>query len=331
VVLIVVIQTKFVHGAWIVIAAIPVIVAGFSGVHRHYQNIQRQLRRGGPALAETPLNTVVLHVADLNAATAQAVGYVRSFAGRDFRAIHVPGQGAPPDIAERWMQFCRTDVELEVLPASDHPTNAVIDFVRSIPRGEDDFVTVVIPELLTHRSLLSAVRRRMPFLLKLRLLREPQVVITDVPVLEEPARPKAEIRPLIPERMEVMVFVSAVHDASLRAVNYARSLKVADTRAVYFAFDPAEIDRIQEAWERAGIPIALDIVEAPFRDLTAPVLQEVRAVTTRPNGVAVVVVPELVVKKWWHSFLHNQRALFLKRLLLFEPGVILSSVPYQLH
>src|SRR5207253_5128556 len=67
------------------------------------------------------------------------------------------------------------------------------------------------------------------------------------------------------------------------------------------------------------------------RDLTGPVLQEMRAVTSRPNAVAVVIVPELVVKKWWHTFLHNQRPLFLKRLLLFEPGVILTSVPYQLQ
>ena len=99
---------------------------------------------------------------------------------------------------------------------------------------------------------------------------------------------------------------------------------------MYFAFDLSEIEKIQAAWERAGIPIALDIVEAPFRDLTGPVLHEIRAVTSKPNAVAVVIVPELVVKKWWHTFLHNQRPLFIKRLLLFEPRTILSSVPFQL-
>ena len=79
------------------------------------------------------------------------------------------------------------------------------------------------------------------------------------------------------------------------------------------------------------MPVALDIVEAPFRDLTAPVLDEVRRVTQRPDAVCAVIVPELVVKNWWHNFLHNQRPLFLKRLLLFEPNVILCSVPYQLR
>jgi hypothetical protein len=209
-------------------------------------------------------------------------------------------------VADRWKQFSRTDVELEVLPSHRRPTDAVIDYVRSIPRRPGDFVTVVIPELLPKRSLFSAVRGGMPFLLKLRLLGQPQVVITDVPVLAMAEGPPPYPRPLIPERLEVMVFVSAVHNATIRAIDYARSLRVGTVRAVYFALDPSDIEEIQGAWEQAGIPVALDIVEAPFRDLTAPVLQEVRAVTSRPGAQAVVVVPELIVKKWWHSFLHNQ-------------------------
>lgn len=330
IVLVIVVQTKFVHGAWIVIAAMPVIVAGFYGVHRHYERVWHQLRSGRAAQRADVQDIVVLYVEDLNAATTRAVGYVRSFAGRDFRAVHVPTRSSPQDIAERWKSFSRTEVELEVLRTDRKPADAVIAYIRAIPRAEDDFVTVVIPEVLTKRSLLAAIRRGTSFMLKVRLLREAQVVITDVPVLMGIDQPQTEDRPLIPSHIEVLVFVAAVHDASLRALSYARSLKVGDTRAVYFAFDPAEIEQVQAEWERAGISVALDIVEAPFRDLTAPVLEEVRRVTAHPSGVAVVVVPELVVKKWWHNFLHNQRPLFLKRLLLFEPNVILVSVPYQL-
>jgi hypothetical protein len=59
-------------------------------------------------------------------------------------------------------------------------------------------------------------------------------------------------------------------------------------------------------------------------------LEEVRRVTQDPKAVAAVVLPEFVVRRWWHPLLHNNRALFMKRLLLFEPRVILSSVPYPL-
>jgi hypothetical protein len=328
-VLIVVIRTKFIAGAWIVIAAMPVIIVGFYGVHRHYAGVSRQLRVWTAESTAVGQNTVVLFVEDLNAATARAVGYMRSFRGNDFHAVHVPS-GAGSDIPQRWKAFCRSQVELELLPHGRHPASAVIEYVRGLPRGEQDFVTVVIPELLRKRSLLAAIRRGPTFLLKVRLLAEPRVVVTDVPVLEETLMGEGEMRPLIPERMEVLVFISRVTSASLRAINYARSLRIPETRAIFFALEASEIEEIQRDWAEAHIPLELDIVEAPFRDLSVPVLDEVRRVTSRPGAVAAVVVPELVLKEWWQNLLHNQRPLFIKRILLFEPRVILTSVPYRL-
>jgi amino acid transporter len=329
-VLAIVVETKFLHGAWIVIAAMPIIIVGFYSTHRHYEAISRLLQQGGAQVTETPTNTVVLFVEDLNEATAEAVGYVRSFAGRDFRAIHVRSPATPPEFSSQWKLFSRTDVELEILPPGQHPTTSVIEYIHSIPREEGDFVTVVIPELLPSRSLISAVRRRATFFLKVRLLSEPQVVVTDVPVVKRPQRESRPVAPLIPGRTVALVFVSGANDAVVRAVNYARSLRATETRAVFFALDPIEIEGIQRGWEDRRIPVALDIVEAPFRDLTGPVLQEVRRVTAREDAIASVIVPELVLPKFYQRFLHNQRALFIKRLLLFEPRVILSSVPYHL-
>jgi hypothetical protein len=76
--------------------------------------------------------------------------------------------------------------------------------------------------------------------------------------------------------------------------------------------------------------LPLEIVEAPFRDLTRPMLAEVRRYTERRDTLVIVVVPELVVNKRRHVLLHNQNALFVKRLFLFEPRVVLSSVPFVL-
>jgi hypothetical protein len=160
-----------------------------------------------------------------------------------------------------------------------------------------------------------------------------QVAVTDFPVMTDDQtgdRRDIEARALIPERVTALVLVSAANDAAKRAVNYARSLHATETRAVYFALDPGEIEEIQRGWERAQIPMELDIVEAPFRDLGPPILEEVRRETSRPSSVAAVVIPEIVPTRWWHVFLHNQRALYIKRLLLFEHNVALSSVPYRL-
>ena len=98
--------------------------------------------------------------------------------------------------------------------------------------------------------------------------------------------------------------------------------------AVFFAFDADEARGIRQDWERYGVRLPLDIVEAPFRDLGDPLRAYLRQITAM-DTVAVVVMPELVVHGW-RRLLHNQRALYLKRLLLFEPRVILSSVPYRL-
>ena len=73
----------------------------------------------------------------------------------------------------------------------------------------------------------------------------------------------------------------------------------------------------------------LDVIEAPFRDLGEPLLAYLRELTDDGETVVNVVMPELVVRGW-RRLLHNQRALYIKRILLFEPRVILSSVPYQL-
>jgi len=132
-----------------------------------------------------------------------------------------------------------------------------------------------------------------------------------------------------PKRAVCRVLVSGAHAASLRAVRYAETLGL-DARAVFFAFDAEEARAMRRAWERAGFAMPLDTFEAPYRDLGEPLLDFVRGLTADEETLAVIVVPELVVRGW-PRLLHNQRALYVKRLLLFEPRVVLASVPYHLR
>ena len=227
-----------------------------------------------------------------------------------------------PDPRGRWWDFTGGGTRIEALEHVDRQADAVLDYVWSLPRGESNFLTVVIPEQFEHPSLFSAVaRRRTTFTLKLRLLSEPGIVVTNVPLVTAEA-PE-------PERAVARVLVSEVHASSLRAVNYARTLRLADTRAVFFAFDSDEARAMSSEWERQGLGIPLEIVEAPFRDLGDPLLNYLRSLTSDPQVVASVVMPELIFNGG-RRLLHNQRALYIKRLLLFEPRVILSSVPYHL-
>jgi amino acid transporter len=321
-----VIQTKFLAGAWAVTVAIPVLVGGFFLVNRHYRKVARRLRAGVSAVAAAPpaTNQVVLYVESFDAALREAVWYARQIAGDDFRAIHVPGPHSDTGIRPRFRQLTNMRPDLEILRAEDGRTDAVIEYLWALPRGESNFVTAIIPEEFRRASLLAAVARRTEFSLKVRLLSEPGVVISDVPVL---SRRPTEWRP--PQHAVCRVLVSGSHAASMRAANYAGTLGLADTKALFFAFDADEVSRIRAEWALRPMGLSLDVEEAHFRDLGDPLLRYLRGITADPDTVAVVVMPELVFSGP-QRLLHNQRALYIKRLLLFEPRVILTSVPYRL-
>ncbi len=75
----------------------------------------------------------------------------------------------------------------------------------------------------------------------------------------------------------------------------------------------------------------LKVIESPYREITRPVLDYVRRVRKdNPRDVVTVFIPEYVVGHWWEQILHNQSALRLKGRLLFQPGVMVTSVPWQL-
>jgi hypothetical protein len=332
VVLVIIAATKFLEGAWISIVAMGLFILFFARVNSHYRSVARQLRQGRvKASLRPPDNQVILYVERLDVATAKALGYVRSVRGEDFRAVHVRSPEEAVDLAAGWSWFSHSSAPLEMVEAGGDRVGAFVELTRSIPRASGEFLTVVIPEQLSEPSLLAAIRKRDTFSLKLRLLRERRIAVTDVPVLVEERAPMVDPRPLLPTRLVTLVFISGIHDATIRAVNYATSLQATETRAVFFALDPAESGGLVEQWLESGLRVRLDIAEAPLRDLGAPILEEVRSFGAEPDSMVSVVIPELLVTRRRHSLLHNQRALFIKRLLLFEPRVVLTSVPYQLQ
>jgi amino acid transporter len=320
----IVIVTKFAAGAWIVLVAMPVLVLAFYGIRRHYRGLARRLHAGTDAVvaAAPPRNTTLLVVESIDEAAADALWFVRSTNGGNYRAVHIPQRWTDPGIKPRWFRFSDEQSLLEVLDGSLGMNEAVLQEVWRLPRGEADFVTVVIPELFRKASLLDAFRRPRALLLKLRLLAESGVVVADVPVV-------AGVGEAPPDRAVVRVLVSELNASSMRALNYAKTLQVPDTRAVNFAFSPSEANDIRHEWRVHDPGIPLDVDEAPYRDIGTPLLRYLREITADEQAEAIVVMPELVVRGA-RRLLHNKRALYIKRLLLFEDRVILTSVPYQL-
>jgi hypothetical protein len=330
IVLVIVTITKFAHGAWIVIAAMPVIIGTFLAVAHHYGRVARALRAEHARPIPDATNRFVLLISDLGAATSEALAYVRAVRPDDVTPAYIGPASAFDRVAEAWGAFAPRLGPLQPLDVTQGVARALRGKLREMRRSDEGgFLTVVIPEEVPSRSVLRHLGRRSRFWLKAALFFEADVAVTDVPlVAEEVAR--LEDRPgrsVEPTRHVVLVPVSGAHAATARAVSFALSLAASEREAVFFSTEQGDHHDIAARWIGERMVIPLSIVDAPFRDLTDPILAEVRRYTQQPGTVVTVVLPELVVAHWWEHLLHNQTSLFFKRLLLFEPDVVVSSVP----
>ncbi|MEV4331105.1 APC family permease [Streptomyces sp. NPDC049597] len=135
-----------------------------------------------------------------------------------------------------------------------------------------------------------------------------------------------------PSRVHSIVLVSKVHRPTLRAVAYAKLMRSDKLEALSINVDPAETKALQAEWERRGINVPLKILDSPYREVTRPVIDYVKSLRREsPRDAVSVIIPEYVVGHWYEHLLHNQSALRLKGRLLFTPGVMVTSVPYQLQ
>jgi hypothetical protein len=137
---------------------------------------------------------------------------------------------------------------------------------------------------------------------------------------------------VLPTRVHAIVLVSKLHKPTLRALAFAKASRPNVLEGVYVGTDPAETNRLLAAWEERNLGVPLKVLYSPYREIVRPIsdyAQEIRR--ANPRGVVAVYIPEYVVGRWWEQLLHNQTALRLKGRLLFSPGVMVISVPYQLR
>jgi amino acid transporter len=138
--------------------------------------------------------------------------------------------------------------------------------------------------------------------------------------------------PVLPTRVHAIVLVSKLHKPTMRALAFAKATRPNVLEAVFVAAEQDASDRLIEEWDERHIDVPLKVLYSPYREIIRPVVQyavEIRE--HNPRGVVAVYIPEYVVGRWWEQFLHNQTALRLKGRLLFTPGVMVISVPYQLR
>jgi amino acid transporter len=132
------------------------------------------------------------------------------------------------------------------------------------------------------------------------------------------------------DRHRVILAVSGIHRGTLAGLQYARALSE-DVTAVFVSMSPEATAEIEKKWGLWGAGVRLVILNSPYRLLIEPLLGYIRELASRRqlNEVMTVVVPQFVPKRRWHNLLHAQTALVLRLALLMQPGIVITSVPYQ--
>jgi amino acid transporter len=137
---------------------------------------------------------------------------------------------------------------------------------------------------------------------------------------------------VLPTRVHAIVLVGKLHKPTLRALAFAKASRPNVLEGVYVGTDAVATNTMLAEWDERNFGVPLKVLHSPFREIVRPIVEyasEIRK--ANPRGVVAVYIPEYVVGRWWEQLLHNQTALRLKGRLLFSPGVMVISVPYQLR
>ncbi|TVL92241.1 APC family permease [Streptomyces sp. SAJ15] len=186
-------------------------------------------------------------------------------------------------------------------------------------------LVIVLATKFTQGAWLAVLAAALLWLMMRAIRRHYDAVAAELAV----ADPRSELSR--PSRVTAIVLVSTLHKPTLRALSYARAFKPDRLEALTVAVDHEEAAGLRRQWQQLDIEVPLRILDSPYREITRPVVEYVRSVRrTSPRDVVGVFIPEYVVGRWWEHLLHNQSALWLKSRLLFTPGVMVTSVPWQL-
>jgi amino acid transporter len=182
IVLFVVAITKFREGAWIIIVLIPILVAHFLAIHRHYEKVAKQLSLKGLAVSDKKHNTVIVPIGGVHRAVVQALEYARTLSD-DVRAVYVDvDPHATQEIREDWSEWGK-GVRLEILASPFRSVmEPLLEYIQLTDEERpDDFITVLLPEFVPARWWHHLLHNQRALLIKGALLFRRNIVVISVP------------------------------------------------------------------------------------------------------------------------------------------------------
>lgn len=190
VVTVVVLGTKFIHGAYLVLIAVIVLVAAFYTVRRHYTRIARflepqnaeELEQLGRVAISRPRTTVVLFVSRVNTMTARSLSLGRGLSPDDFHAVNIASEPEQVLALRRTWEEMEIDIPLVVVESPYREfTRPSVEYIRSLEPSAEHTVTVIVPEFVVEHWWENFLHNQNAFRLKTALRGVPWVTIISIP------------------------------------------------------------------------------------------------------------------------------------------------------
>jgi hypothetical protein len=182
-VLCVFIATKFIHGAWIVVVVVPLLVFMFRAIHKHYVGVAKQLSTEGLEELRPIKHTVIVPISGIHRGVVAALQYAKSIAPDHVQAVYVDfDEEATAKLREKWERW-GAGVQLVVLPSPYRElTRPLLRYITRLERKNgNDVVTVLLPEFVPAKWWQHLLHNQSSLMLKGALLFKEGVIVISVP------------------------------------------------------------------------------------------------------------------------------------------------------
>ena len=171
VVVVVIGVTKFLHGAWIVVIIIPVLVLAFLAIRRHYESLRGQLTLKGFSPPKLGRHPVVVLVGGIHRGVVTALTYAKAISP-NVTAISVDlDPTATSRLRQQWQEWA-PDVPLVVLDSPYRSVmHPVLHYLDQMEKQRDgDYMTIILPEFIPAKWWHHLLHNQTALLLKTALL-----------------------------------------------------------------------------------------------------------------------------------------------------------------
>ena len=183
IVLCVFIATKFIHGAWIVVVVVPLLVFMFRAIHKHYVGVAKQLSTEGLEELHPIKHTVIVPISGIHRGVVAALQYAKSIAPDHVQAVYVDfDEEATAKLREKWERW-GAGIKLVVLPSPYRElTRPLLRYIARLERkNSNDVVTVLLPEFVPAKWWQHLLHNQSSLMLKGALLFKEGVIVISVP------------------------------------------------------------------------------------------------------------------------------------------------------